>query len=762
MRWIEIRASRIALALLAFGISLSFCFSLCFSFTFSMRASAQETFRNPIIAHGADPSVILVNGMYYSVQGGCPHQGSAPVLCIRASAMLPGLGRAVPVVVWTAPAFGPGSADIWAPQIEFLDGRWYIHYAAGSAPGLNDHKLYALVPGTPGQPLRPWVAARTGSPNGGLATNWKSIWAIDPDVFLASDNRYYLVYACRQDNSGSRESKFQSICLSAMSDPLHPTGQTIELSQPTQPWEIRTFPTQEGPFGFTHNGVDYILYSASFSGTPDDYSEGVLINHHPPQPNGAGNALTNPAAWIKDGPVFDGHHASYGTASNVLVDSPDGTELWNVYHGVNCLKNCTLFQGKIWRDRSDRAQQAGWSATGSLVMGYPVDIANSDGTGEGVPLATPSAGGNGTMSIPAWGAAFGDGAEGDPSGGEPAGTWTSSGPNAIASSSLDPNRFDRKFFGANPNWQEYVLSTRMQLVATGTGDAHPKYGVYGAYVDRNNYFIAMIDVTSCGSPGCVTTDAVVDGADRGWQNCTLPAGFNAASPNSFVVEAVTGKFTVSVNGTTLSGACQGRQFALSAGQASTHGSNGQVGVIVEDTKAQFTSFNVSPGVPLDSRKYSQIYAFRNQASGMNLDNACDGGCGSKAKDDAGVIQYPAAAPYPLTTSRTQLWTLQDRGGGYFAIVSVMSGMCLDHAARPAAPSGDLAREPRTSPWLRQRSCNGASSQQWRFIPATDSRFVIQNQASLQFLDSGGTSQGTEVRLKSRAETASQNWQLVVQ
>src|SRR6202012_4802215 len=102
-----------------------------------------------------------------------------------------------------------------------------------------------------------------------------------------------------------------------------------------------------------------------------------LINDHPPQPPPHGNPLLNPASWVKQGPVLDGHHAAYGTASSVLVTSPDNTELWNVYHGTDCLTGCTTVMNKTWADRSVRAQKVGWASSG-LVLGYPVDIANSD------------------------------------------------------------------------------------------------------------------------------------------------------------------------------------------------------------------------------------------------------------------------------------------------------------------------------------------------------------------------------------------------
>ena len=713
-----------------------------------------QTFTNPVIARGADPSVVFRDGIYYSVQSGCPHPGSAPVICIRSSPSLAELGKSTPVILWTSPATGPNSADIWAPQIDVLDGKFHIYYAAGSAPGLNDHRLFALVPGTPGEPLKPWIVAPTGDPNGALTPNWKSVWGIDPDVFLASDHRYYLLYACRQDNTGSRSSKEQSICLSEMTDPLHLTGQTVALSHPVQPWETRTFPTQEGPFGFVHDGTDYILYSASFSGTADDYAEALLVNDHPPQPEAGGNPLTNPASWIKQGPIFDGHHASYGTASNVTVPSPDGTELWNVYHGTDCLKDCPMVNRKTWRDRSIRAQRAGWAPDGSLVMGYPVDIVNLDQTGVAVPLELPSTHGAGTMTLPAWGAAFGDAAEGNAAHGQPTGAWNSSGPSSVHNIALDPNRFDRTFFGANPNWQDYVLYTRVRLIETGTGDPHPKFGVYGAYVDRENYFIAMIDVTSCGRPGCLATDGVVAGVNRGWQNCPLPAGLEGRKENTLAIEAVNGTFTILLNGMPLTGGCQGRQFALSQGQSPLHGSNGQVGVIVQNTKAEYTSFGVSPGVPVEGR----IYAFRNLASRMNLSLSCES-CDPKAAGESMITQLPAAAPYPLTASPAQLWTVHARGSGYFAIANILSGLCVDS---PPAPSRSSLRTTRATGMLTQNPCNDSPSQQWQFLPlAESSSFAIQNRAFLQVVSSADAWTAKQIQLQPSQNAASQKWQLVV-
>ncbi len=739
---------------------------------FSLPGSGAQTFVNPIIAHGADPSVLFHAGMYYSVQSGCAHQGTTPVICIRAAATLPALGAATPVVVWTAPATGPNVTNVWAPEIEFLGGHWYIYFSAVSSTDATGtaHRLFALAPSSPGEPLGTWVEAPTGNPAGQLVTNWVSTWAIDPNVFQASDGNLYLVNACRQDNSGSPSGKAQSLCLSAMSDPLHLTGQTVALSKPVDAWETRGFPTEEGPFGFTHDGVDYILYSASFSGNPDQYATGVLINDHPPQPKGAGSSLTNPASWIKQGPIFDGHHASYGTASVVTAPSPDGTEIWNVYHGTDCLLNCNRVAGKTWVDRSVRTQRAGFGFDGSLVLGYPVDIADTDGGGEAVPLSLPSTGGAGSMTQPAWGAAFGDAAENDATSGQAVGSWEWSphDPHAIRNTSLDPGQYDRQFFGANPNWQNYVIRTKVRMVRTGTGDAHPKYGVYGAYVDRNDYYVAMIDVTSCAAPGCVATDAVVNGADQGWENCPLPAGFDAAAPNTLVVESVNGMFHLSLNDEALAGACQGRAFSLKNGQNAANGSNGQAGVVVENTEAEYREFEISPGVPLDSQSSGQTYAFRNAASRLNLDNGCDGGCGSgTAEGTAGgtpVVQLPAAAAYPLTTSPTQLWTLAAQAGGAFKMVSSLTGLCVADSARAGGASHGLSQGEGGSGQVVQQPCTEAANQLWQLVPSGEpSSFVIENEASGLALDGRGKAEGRRVGLSRRGEgDRSHQWLLIVQ
>lgn len=768
--------------------------SLGSSALFACLCAAQPTFTNPVLNAGQDPRPIQVNGTYYYIEAYCTEN---PDICIQSASSLTGpagLLAAAPQIVWPnsacAPnANGPNANDIWAPELKFLNGQWFIYYAADDGNNRH-HRVFVLSSNDAnGQ----WCPAATGDPNGNGQLIGINQWAIDPDVFTATDGSLYIVFSCEDPITAH-----QSICIQQMSDPLHTVGPAVEISMPTQPWEERKLPIEEGPSGYTRNGVNYILFSASASFAYDGYAEGLLSNSLPPQPNGEGNPLLNPGSWIKQGPIFDGHHDSFGTGSTRFIPSPDGTETWMVYQGVDCY-GCE--DDPAWNARSIRMQKMYWSEDGFPVLGYPADVIDTGGsgdTGSQVSLPVPSGdyGYVGTGSnLPVWGAAYGDAAEGNTDAiadgpfcgdGLVCGSWSAINASTVLNTSLDPKTFDQIFSGGNPNWQNYVVMADIRLVQTGAGDPYPKYGIYGAYVDHNNYYMAMIDVTACKSPGCLTTFAKVGGESQGWKNCPLPARFNARAAHQLAIEATNGTFGVLLNGKLIAGACQDRTFtSLNAsyapssqppnGQASGNGSNGQTGVVVENTLAAYTNFNVSPGAPQDG----QTYIFLNQASQLRLDNDCDGCNGATPASGIQVIQYPGTAQCPLgkdcpvTAFETQQWILHAQGNGYFTIVSAQSGMCLGDPWGNGTPSRSTPREHGDSTMLRQIPCNGEASQNWKFVPRGNSLFVIENQAATQNSGEPGTplvidvysgkkTQGLRMWLDYANGRSPQNWQLIQQ
>jgi GH43 family beta-xylosidase len=495
---------------------------------------------NPIFK-GADPWVMYDEGYYY-YSAGCP--GAS--ICITRSKTVEGLATAPHNAVWSAPPTGPNHADIWAPEIHKVNGKWYVYYCADNGDN-NNHRVFVIQSNTD-SPLGPYSMGDTGGPNGQMMES-NGNWAIDPDVFNGTDGKLYLVWSC----TNFKTAQFpQAICLARMRDALHVDGNTVQISSPTEPWEVRGASIEEGPVGYVHDGHNYITYSGSASWTANDYSVGLLTNQE--------GDLMNPGAWVKSGPIFDNHHTAFGTGSVVFVRGTEPNEYWNMYHGIDRL-DCP----SAYACRDIRLQKMHFAPDGAPVLGYPYD--------PGVPFE----GENGRYT--AWGSAFGDMAEGNPKGAVVHGVWSGKEPDSNESETVGPG-WMHTFSQSNPNLENYILSVDMQWIANGETSPYPKYGVYAAYADARYFVTAWINPAA----KAVSTYAVIGGNIQPWADCPLPPGFDPAAFNNLRVEKSGIVFTLSLNRVPLTGACTGRSFGLL---------NGQTGLITEDVRARFKNFTVT-------------------------------------------------------------------------------------------------------------------------------------------------------------------------
>ena len=85
-------------------------------------------YNQPFIEQRADPYVLRhTDGKYYFT-------ASVPAydrIALRCADSLTGLTSAEEKTVWTKHESGPMSRHIWAPELHFLFGKWYIYFAAG-------------------------------------------------------------------------------------------------------------------------------------------------------------------------------------------------------------------------------------------------------------------------------------------------------------------------------------------------------------------------------------------------------------------------------------------------------------------------------------------------------------------------------------------------------------------------------------------------------------------------------------------------------
>lgn len=326
------------------------------------RASS-ETFTNPLLPSGADPWSIYHEGYYYYMHT------TGINLTIWKATSIADLKTAKKKIVWTPPPTGPYSKDIWAPELHYLQGKWYIYFAADA--GSNEsHRLW-VIENSSKDPLEgEWVMK-------GKLADASDKWAIDGSVFEHMGNLYAVWSGWEGDVNGR-----QDIYLARMSNPWTIEGERVRLSVPEYPWEkvgdIKDNPREpphvdvnEGPQFLKRGDKLFLIYSASGCWT-ENYSLGMLTAS-------AASDLLNSASWKKSPqPVFQQSKEAraYGTGHNSFFKSPDGTEDWILYHA-----NARPGQG-CGRFRSPRAQRFTWNADGTPNFGRPVPL--------GKPLRKPS------------------------------------------------------------------------------------------------------------------------------------------------------------------------------------------------------------------------------------------------------------------------------------------------------------------------------------------------------------------------------------
>lgn len=315
---------------------------------FGKRIKAMDdcTFQNPIIEFGQDPSVVQHHGYYYLVQS----MGGS--LTVAKSATITGLGSADPVKVFTPPPNEPYSYDMWAPEIAYLQGKWYIYFAATEALDNNaTHRMYVLEADTD-DPQGTWTM------KGKVFDPEADRWAIDGVVFEYQD-KLYMIWSGWEMEVGDFP---QNLYIAEMSDPLTLKSPRYLLSEPDQVWEQTVAALQEGPQVFIHNGQLSVVYSADASWMPA-YKLGLLKL--------TGDNLLDRNSWTKVGPIFEKLPPVYGPGHNSNpVTSPNGTEYWFLFHA-----KAKSTPG--WEDRGIYAQKFEWAEDNTPIFGTPVSPENA-------------------------------------------------------------------------------------------------------------------------------------------------------------------------------------------------------------------------------------------------------------------------------------------------------------------------------------------------------------------------------------------------
>jgi GH43 family beta-xylosidase len=309
---------------------------------------ALPDYPNPLIKQRADPHIHRHTDGYYYFMGTVPEYDR---LVLRRATTIAGLASAEEKVVWRKHETGIMGAHIWAPEIHFVDGRWFIYFAAGEAEKIWNIRIYALE-NTSANPLEgEWIE------RGQIDTGWES-FALDSTVFEHRGKRY-LLWAQQQPGIKGNTNLY----IAEMDSPITIKKPAVMLSKPEFPWEQVRYWVNEGPVILRGNGRLFLTYSAA--GTGPEYCVGMLTASEDAD-------LLDPASWTKSPePVFvtSEENGIYGPGHHCFTVAEDGVTDLIVYHA----RSYKEIVGDPLRDpnRHTRVQAVKWREDGTPDFGIP-------------------------------------------------------------------------------------------------------------------------------------------------------------------------------------------------------------------------------------------------------------------------------------------------------------------------------------------------------------------------------------------------------
>ena len=306
-----------------------------------------STFTNPILSSGPDPWVIQKDTNYYYTNT------FGNRIAIYRTGKMSELNKASAVTVWSPPATGAYSKDIWAPELHFMQNKWYIYFAADDGNNAS-HRIYVLENSSADPQSQSWTLK-------GKLADPTDKWAIDASVFDYNGQSYVTWSGWEGDINGR-----QDIYIAKLSNPWTITGSRAMISTPVYAWEKNGAPpsVNEGPEIIRNTaGKIFLVYSASGCWS-DDYALGLLTFKD-------GGDPLNPSDWTKSAnPVFTKSSANgaFGPGHPGFFKSRDGKEDWIIYHA-----NTYTGQG-CDNNRNPRMQRFTWNADGTPNFGEPVKV----------------------------------------------------------------------------------------------------------------------------------------------------------------------------------------------------------------------------------------------------------------------------------------------------------------------------------------------------------------------------------------------------
>ncbi|MBR1441560.1 MAG: family 43 glycosylhydrolase [Lachnospiraceae bacterium] len=277
-------------------------------------------YNKPFIEQRADPFVTCHEGENgeetYYFTASVP---SYDKIVLRKSDTLLSLADAEEVTIWNCHESGDMSKHIWAPELHFLDGTWYIYFAASRQEDIWRLRPYVLECTGPDPVKDTWIERGMIQCSDDDIYSFRG-FSLDSTVFENHGTRYYVWAEKVAAGVG-----ISNLYIAKMETPLKLSTPQVLLTTPDYDWERVDIWVNEGPAILKHDGRIFLTYSASATGAC--YCMGMLSV-------GEDEDLLDPRVWVKEKkPVLttDAEKGFFGPGHNSFTKLPDGTDVC-VYH----------------------------------------------------------------------------------------------------------------------------------------------------------------------------------------------------------------------------------------------------------------------------------------------------------------------------------------------------------------------------------------------------------------------------------------------
>jgi GH43 family beta-xylosidase len=303
-----------------------------------------QNYPDPLIEQRADPFIYKHQDGYYYFTASYPEYDR---IILRRSKTIAGLKDAEEKVIWWKHQEKEMSKHIWAPELHFINGKWYIYFAASRTDAIWAIRQYVLENDSANPLQGEWKE------KGKLKMNFEE-FTLDATSFTHQNQRY-LVWAQKKYGDSN-------LYIAKLKTPWQIEGKQRLIAEPIYSWERKGFNVNEGAAVIKKGNKIFITYSAS--ATDANYSVGLLTADQD-------SNLLDPDSWSKyDKAIFKSSKLTeqFGPGHNSFTVDENGNDIL-VYHARSYKK----INGDPLYDpnRHTRVQRIFWDQNNNPVFGIP-------------------------------------------------------------------------------------------------------------------------------------------------------------------------------------------------------------------------------------------------------------------------------------------------------------------------------------------------------------------------------------------------------